>query len=87
MKVQRLTVETIMKIEHSKWQVDKVIEMYKNNPFTNFTLENLKPIRQASWLGLNDIKKIIIEYNTDTSVQHPKQGEDIVRHSLETRRI
>lgn len=56
-----------MKIEHSKWQIDKVIEMYKNNPFTDFTLENLKPIRKATWLGYLDIKKIILEYNTDTS--------------------
>lgn len=37
-----------MKLQHAKWQIDKVIEMYKENPFTKFTLENLKPIRQAS---------------------------------------
>lgn len=47
-----------MKIEHSKWQIDKVIEMYKNNPFTDFTLENLKPIRKATWLGYLDIKRL-----------------------------
>lgn len=69
-----------MKLQHAKWQIDKVIEMYKENPFTKFTLENLKPIRQASWLGFNDIKKIIVEYNTDTSAQlHRNMDEDIVR--------
>ena len=76
-----------MKIEHSKWQIYKVIEMYKNNPFTKFTLENLKPIRQASWLGFNDIRKIIIEYNTDTSAGHPIKDDDIVRYSEETQRV
>lgn len=59
-----------MKIEISKWQIDKVIEMYKSNPFTNFTIENLKPIRQECWLGYNDIIRIILEYNTDTSAVH-----------------
>ena len=34
-----------MKIIHSKWQIDKVIKMYQNNPFNEFTLENLRPIR------------------------------------------
>ena len=48
-----------MKIERSQWQVNKVIELYKSRPFTEFTLENLKPIRQASYLGYNDIKHII----------------------------
>ena len=28
-----------------------------------------------------------IEYNTDTSAQHPNQDEDIVRHSFEKRRV
>ena len=60
-----------MKIENSQWQVNKVIELYKSRPFTEFTLENLKPIRQASYLGYNDIKHIILEYNRSKSVRHP----------------
>lgn len=60
-----------MKIERSQWQVNKVIELYKSRPFTEFTLENLKPIRQASYLGYNDIKHIILEYNRSKSVRHP----------------
>ena len=32
--------------------------------------------------------KIILEYNTDTSAGHPTfEGDDIVRYSLETRRV
>lgn len=76
-----------MKIEHSKWQVDKVIEMYKNNPFTEFTLENLKPIRKVTWLGYLDIKKIILEYNNNTSAGHPIEDDDIVRYSFEKGRV
>lgn len=64
-----------MKITHSKWQIDKVIEMYQNNPFTEFTLENLHPIRVATGLGYSDIKHIILEYNTNTSVGYPKPIE------------
>ena len=60
-----------MKIERSQWQVNKVIELCKSRPFTEFTLENLKPIRQASYLGYNDIKHIILEYNRSKSVRHP----------------
>ena len=60
-----------MKIERSQWQVNKVIELYKSRPFTEFTLENLKPIRQASYLSYNDIKHIILEYNRSKSVRHP----------------
>ena len=59
-----------MKIERSQWQVNKVIELYKSRPFTEFTLENLKPIRQASYLGYNDIKHIILEYNRSKSVRY-----------------
>lgn len=76
-----------MKITHSKWQIDEVIEMYQNNPFTEFTLENLHPIRTATGLGYSDIKHIILEYNTDTSAGHPIKDGDIVRHSEETQRI
>lgn len=69
-----------MIITHSKWQIDKVIEMYKNNPFTKFTLENLHPIRIATGLGYSDIKHIILEYNTDTSaLPLSNKSEDIVR--------
>lgn len=79
MKVQRLTVETIMKNYRDKLIEKLVIELYKQNPFTEFTLENLKPIRQKTCMGYEDIKHIIIEYNTDTSIPHPEKDEDIVR--------
>lgn len=49
--------------------------MYQNNPFTEFTLENLRPIRIATGLGYSDIKHIILEYNTNTSAGHPKPIE------------
>lgn len=64
-----------MKMVHSKWQRDKVIEMYQNNPFTEFTLENLRPIRTATGLGYSEIKYIILEYNTNTSAGYPKPIE------------
>jgi len=60
-----------MKIEISKHDVDKVIKMYKEKPFTKFTLENMKPIRRVTSLGYYTIKKIILEYNTSKSVRHP----------------
>lgn len=56
-----------MKIIHSKWRIDKVIEMYQNNPFIGFTIENLLPIRKATGLGYSDIKHIILEYKTNTA--------------------
>ena len=31
--------------------------------------------------------KNFIEYNLDTSAVHPIKGDDIVRYSLETRRV
>ena len=55
-----------MKIIHSKWRIDKVIEMYQNNPFIDFTVENLRPIRNTTGLGYSDIKHIILEYKTNT---------------------
>lgn len=70
-----------MKIDIPKWMIDKVIELYNNNPFTEFTLENLKSIRKVVPLGYLDIKHIILEYNTDTSAQHlssQEYGEEIV---------
>ena len=76
-----------MKIVHLKWQIDKVIEMYQSNPFTEFTLENLRPIRTATGLGYSDIKHIILEYNTNTSTGHPIKDDNIVRYSFEKRRI
>ena len=76
-----------MKIEHLKWQIDKVMGLYKNHPFTEFTLENLKPIRKDTGLGYYDIKQIILEYNTDTSTGHPVKDDDIVRYSEETQRV
>lgn len=76
-----------MKITHSKWQIDEVIEMYQNNPFTEFTLENLRPIRTATGLGYGDIKHIILEYNTNTSAGHPVKDDDIVRYSSEKKRV
>lgn len=76
-----------MKIVHLKWQIDKVIEMYQSNPFTEFTLENLRPIRTATGLGYSDIKHIILEYNTNTSAGHPIKDDNIVRYSFEKRRI
>lgn len=76
-----------MKIVHSKWQIDKVIEMYQNNPFTKFALENLYPIRVATGLGYSDIKHIILEYNTNTSAGHPVKDGDIVRYSSEKKRV
>lgn len=48
-----------MKFEISQNKINKVIEMYLDNPFQEFTLENLKPIRQVTYLGYMDIKNII----------------------------
>lgn len=76
-----------MKISHSKWKIDKVIEIYQNNPFTEFTLENLHPIRFATGLGYSDIKNIILEYNTNTSAERPEMDDDIVRYSSEKKRV
>lgn len=33
------------------------------------------------------IKLIEVEYNTNTSAQHPEMDDDIVRHSYENKRI
>lgn len=65
-----------MKIDTPKWMVDKVIELYNKNPFTEFTLENLKSIRKKVPLGYLDIKHIILEYNTDTRT-HPLSHSDM----------
>lgn len=60
-----------MKIETPQYIIDKVIEVYEKYPFTEFTLENMRPLRQTTCLGYDTIKKIILEYNTSKSVQHP----------------
>lgn len=62
-----------MKIETPKYVIDKVIEVYEENPFTEFTLENMRPLRQSTGLGYATIKKIILEYNTSKSVR-PQNG-------------
>lgn len=62
-----------MKIELPKHIVDKVIEVYEKDPFTKFTLENMRPLRQITGLGYLNIKKIILEYNTSKSVR-PQNG-------------
>ena len=52
-----------MKLDKSNSQtINKVIEMYLNNPFTEFTVENLKPIREQTALGYTDIKSIILKH-------------------------
>lgn len=76
-----------MKIIYSKQQLDKVIRMYLDNPFTKFNLENLRSIRATTGLGYSDIKHIILEYNTNTSAEHPEMDDDIVRYSSEKRRV
>lgn len=65
----------------------KAIELYKENPFTEFTIENMKRIRSITGLGFMDIKRIILEYNLDTSAEHPEMDDDIVRYSSEKRRV
>lgn len=40
-----------------------------------------------SLLNTNENKILTIEYNTDTSAEHPVKGEDIVRYSFEKRRV
>lgn len=47
--------------------INKVIEMYLDNPFTEFTIENLKPIRVQTALGYMDIKGIILNYIKTTN--------------------
>ena len=54
-----------MKRNIPNWMKDKVIELYKEHPFTKFTLENLKNIRKIVPLGYMEIKHIILEYNAN----------------------
>ena len=67
-----------MKYFISKYTIDKVITLFNDNPFTEFTIDNLKPIRAAVGLGFTDIKNIILEYNMSKSAQHPThEGENV----------
>ena len=64
-----------MKIETPKYIINKVIKVYEENLFTEFTLENTRPLRQSTGLGQVTIKKIILEYNTSKSAQHPNTNK------------
>ena len=67
-----------MKYIINQFTIDKVISLFNNNPFEDFTIEHLKPIRQITGLGYYDIKKIILEYNMSKSAQHPTfEGENV----------
>lgn len=57
----------------NQFTIDKVISLFNDNPFEDFTIEHLKPIRQVTGLGYGDIKKIILEYNMSKSVRHPER--------------
>lgn len=46
-----------MKYIINQFTIDKVISLFNDNPFEDFTIEHLKPIRQIVGLGYNDIKK------------------------------
>lgn len=65
-----------MKYFINQHDVNKVITLFNNNPFTDFTVDNLKPIREAVGLGFTDIKNIILEYNMSKSVR-PQMGEKV----------
>ena len=67
-----------MKYIINQFMIDKVISLFNDNPFEDFTIEHLKPIRQIVGLGYGDIKKIILEYNMSKSAQHPtSEGENV----------
>ena len=53
----------------NQFTIDKVISLFNDNSFEDFTIEHLKPIRQITGLGYGDIKKIL-EYNMSKSVRH-----------------
>lgn len=55
----------------NQFTINKVISLFNDNPFENFTIEHLKPIRQITGLGYGDIKRIILEYNMSKSGLHP----------------
>lgn len=67
-----------MKYVINQFMINKVISLFNDNPFEDFTIEHLKPIRQIVGLGYGDIKKIILEYNMSKSAQHPtSEGENV----------
>ena len=67
-----------MKHVINQFIINKVISLFNDNPFEDFTIEHLKPIRQIVGLGYGDIKKIILEYNMSKSAQHPtSEGENV----------
>ena len=67
-----------MKHVINQFTINKVISLFNDNPFEDFTIEHLKPIRQIVGLGYSDIKKIILEYNMSKSAQHPtSEGENV----------
>lgn len=67
-----------MKHVIDQFTINKVISLFNENPFEDFTIEHLKPIRQIVGLGYGDIKKIILEYNMSKSAQHPtSEGENV----------
>lgn len=70
-----------MKKEISQILINKVVEMYLNNPFQEFNLENLKPIRQITYLGYNDIKNIIKENIIFPRVWNSSNEDENVRQS------
>jgi hypothetical protein len=67
-----------MKHVINQFIINKVISLFNDNPFKDFTIEHLKPIRQITGLGYGDIKRIILEYNMSKSAQHPtSEGENV----------
>ena len=67
-----------MKHVINQFTINKVISLFNENPFEDFNIEHLKPIRQIVGLGYGDIKKIILEYNMSKSAQHPtSEGENV----------
>lgn len=67
-----------MKYFISQHTINKVITLFNDNPFADFTLDNLNPIRRITGLGYADIKNIILEYNMSKSAQHPtSEGENV----------
>ena len=67
-----------MKHVINQFTINKVISLFNDNPFEDFTIKHLKPIRQITGLGYGDIKRIILEYNMSKSAQHPTlEGENV----------
>lgn len=44
------------------WQIEAVKETYHKFPTKEITFEMVRAARQASWLGLMECKKILIDY-------------------------